>query len=291
MKTLLLAVVVSMVSLPSLKAFQSEETVPLATDVRERCLDTLRNGIKSDEFWPAMHAAEALTLAGSGSEVIAYIRDRLVLEKNDQRRCGLARELVRAGDRNSLSVLLNILEDAQSIGRVHAAESLYKLGEAGDSQHLRAAFEQKENPQLQLMAAAALANTGHAEALKLLREQLRSKDRPIRNTVAFALARLGGKPDVDPLLKALETETDIVARAMLVCALANLGNARGREELTRNLDATDASVRTMSAEFAGHSRCVDCRAKLIRLLDDPTLDVRVRAAQSLIVLSLPATKR
>ena len=160
MKTILLAVVVSMFNLQNLIAFQSVETLPLETGVRERCLDTLRNGIKSDEFWPAMHAAEALTLAGSGSEVIAYIRDRLVLEKNDQRRCGLARELVRAGDRNSLSVLLNILEDAQSIGRVHAAESLYKLGEAGDSQHLRAAFEQKENPQLQLMAAAALANTG-----------------------------------------------------------------------------------------------------------------------------------
>ena len=214
MKTLLLAVVVSMFNLQSLIAIQSVETLPPATVVRERCLDTLRKVIMSDEFWPAMHAAEALTLSGSGSEVIACIRDRLVLEKNDQRRCGLARELVRAGDRSSLSVLLDVLENVQSTGRVHAAESLYKLGEASDSRHLRTAFEQRENPQLQLMAAAALANTGHADALKLLREQLRSEDRTIRNTVAFALARLGGKPDVAPLLKALETETDIVARGL-----------------------------------------------------------------------------
>jgi len=43
--------------------------------------------------------------------------------------------------------------------------------------------------------------------------------------------------------------------------------------------------------LAGHARSVDCQAKLIRLLDDSTRDTRIRAAQSLIVLSLPARKQ
>ena len=210
------ALVVLFSSFNSFIAFQDQETLPLAANVRERCLEILSSGIRSEEFWPAMHAAEALTLTGAGAEVISQLRDRLPLERNDQRRCGLARELVRAGDRSSLAVLLNILEDVKSTGRVHAAESLFKLGEAGDSPLLNAAFKQQENPQLQLMAAAALAKKGRADALMLLREQLRSEDRPIRNTVAFALARLGGKPDVEPLLSALDRETDTVSRVMLV---------------------------------------------------------------------------
>jgi sialidase-1 len=263
----------------------------IAPEVRERCLATLRKGIKSDEFWPAMHAAEALTLAGAGNEVIAELRDRLPLEQNDQRRCGLARELARAGDRSRLPVLFQILDDTQSTGRVHAAESLYKLHEPGDGKSLRAAFEQAENPQLRLMAAAALARAGHADALTHLREQLRSEDRQVRNTVAFALARLGGEPDVQPLLNALAGETDAVSRAILAGALASLGNARGRDELDRSLNSSDAFVRTMAADFAGHNRCFECQSKLVGLLDDSTLDARVRAAQSLIALSLPAPKR
>jgi len=46
----------------------------------------------------------------------------------------------------------------------------------------------------------------------------------------------------------------------------------------------------MAAEFVGHSRCVELQAKLVQLLDDPALDARVRAAQSLIALSQPAAK-
>ncbi len=264
---------------------------PLAPAIRERCLKTLRDAIKSDEFWPSIHAAEALTLAGAGDEVISALRDRFPIEADDQRRCGLARELCRAGDRAGLPVLFYILGDSHSQGRVHAAESLYKLAETGEGVRLREAFEQTANPQLQLMAAAALARGGHADALVLLRERLRSDDRLVRNTVAFALARLGGEQDIEPLLNALDAETDRMSRAILVSALASLGNVRGREELGRNLDSADAAVRTTSAECVGFSRCFEYQDKLIGLLDDPTLDVRVRAAQSLIALSLTAAKR
>ena len=208
--------IIMLTSVPQFVLAESPKMKELSPVTRDRCLSVLREAMVGQEFWPAMHAAEALTLTGAGAEVISQLRDRLPLERNDQRRCGLARELVRAGDRSSLAVLLNILEDVKSTGRVHAAESLFKLGEAGDSPLLNAAFKQQENPQLQLMAAAALAKKGRADALMLLREQLRSEDRPIRNTVAFALARLGGKPDVEPLLSALDRETDTVSRVMLV---------------------------------------------------------------------------
>ena len=89
---------------------------------------------------------------------------------------------------------------------------------------------------------------------------------------------------------ALDRETNVVSRAVLVSALASLGNPRGLEALQRNLDSTDAGVRSLSAESAGHRRCFACQPKLIRLLDDSTIDVQVRAAQSLLVLSLPSKR-
>src|SRR5580765_5124276 len=78
----------------------AEEPVDLRLDrtVRDRCLTILRGGLASDEFWPAMHAAEALTYAGRGEEVIAALAKRTALD--DQQQCGLAREAVRAGDRS-----------------------------------------------------------------------------------------------------------------------------------------------------------------------------------------------
>jgi sialidase-1 len=293
MRMAVLALLLSGSCLPTVRADEPPCQMPprLPPDIRERCLATLRKAIQSDEFWPAMHAAEAFTLVGEESEVIAELYDRLPRERDDQRRCGLARELVRAGDRSCLPLLFEILSDADSSGRVHAAESLYKLGESGDGTALRAAFEHAKNPQLRLMAATALAKSGDVDALNRIRAQLSSDDRAIRNTVAFALARLGAEQDVQPLLDALDRESNVVSKAMLVNALASVGNARGREECIHNLDSPDAAARAFAAECVGHVRCCDCQAPLIRLLDDSALDVRVRAAQALLLISQPATKR
>src|SRR6187200_2768271 len=83
--------------------------VTLDPVVHSRCLDVLRWGLHSDRFWHAIHAAEGLTAAGQPQEVQSFLAERLAVETDDQRRCGLARELVRAGDRRYADVLLAIL--------------------------------------------------------------------------------------------------------------------------------------------------------------------------------------
>lgn len=260
---------------------------PLSGDLQTRCLEILRAGLQSEEFWPAMHAAEAMTLAGAGNEVTASLRDRIPGEKDDQHRCGLARELVRAGDHKHTETLFQILGDLKSTGRVHAAESLYKIGEIGDGGLLRAAMKQSELIPLQVMAAGALAKSGDAGAFSLLRSQLQSADQMTRNLSAWILGRLGDESDIEPLLAALDSEKDKMARAFLGVALACLGNEKGREEIGLQLNSENVTARAMAAEFVGHSRSIEFREKLVTLLDDPALDVRVRSAQSLIALSKP----
>ena len=264
------------------------EALSLAPELRQRCLDTLREGLASEEFWPAMHAAEALTLAGHQAEVIPALRARQTNERDDQHRCGLARELARAGERGEAAVLFEILSDPNSTGRIHAAESLYKIGETGDGKLLRAALAEANDAKLRLMAAAALAKAGDRGALAHLRSQLQSGEASSRNLAAFALARVGDSSDIEPVSKVLAGESDPMSRSFLIIALASLQDARGREQLCTNLEAAEPGARALLAECAGFSRCVECQPQLLMLLDDPLLDVRVRAAQSLLVLSQPA---
>lgn len=266
--------------------------MPLAPELRERCRDVLQRGFKSIDdsptsFWPAMHAAEALTLAGQGADVVALLKERLPKEADHQRRCGLAREIVRAGQREPLDVLFHTLGDEQSNGRVHAAESLYKVGELRDGKLMRAAFEQKENIRLQLMAAAALGRQGDESAMKRLRKMLGSEDREMRKICGWVLGLIGDASDVEPLKKTLAAETDELARAYFVNALACLGDATARMSLGKNLTSNDPAIRTYSAEFAGYSRAVEFRPQLIKMLDDDNVDTRVRAAQALVMLSQP----
>ena len=88
---------------------QPAPLIDLSEETRAKCLAVLRAGLRSDEFWPAIHAAEGLTLGGHGEEVRAFLTSQLAWEKDDQRRCGISRELVRAGDRARADVMLDIL--------------------------------------------------------------------------------------------------------------------------------------------------------------------------------------
>jgi len=265
-----------------------DDTLQLDDALRGRCLAVLREGLKSDEFWPAMHAAEALSLAGHGGEVLEYLPERAPTD--DQQRCGIAREAVRAGDRSQIRTLLEILVKPGSNGHTHAAESLFKVAEVGDGAALRAAMAQDADVKLKLMAAAALARCGHPTALDVVRPYLKGTDREARKVAMWILGQVGADADVADIRAAIAGEQDPLARAYGEHALACLGDAAGRRALGENLRSENPAVRTYAADFAGYARATEFAGQLERLLGDETLDVRVRAAQSLLVLSQPKEK-
>ncbi len=253
-----------------------------------KCLKILRAGVRSDEFWPSMHAAEGLTLAGQGDEVRQLLEPKLPSETDDQHRCGLARELVRAGDRPKAAIMLDILAGADDYGHVHACESLYKVNEIGDGLAMRAALKNTGNPRLALMAAGALARWGNPQAFALLRKQVHSEDSEIARIAAWILARVGGQQDI-PALQAGSTRfQDPLIHAYFTHALAALHAPGGVALLKKNLTDADPAIRVFAATFAGDARATSLRDDLIARLDDENLDVRLRAAQSLLVLSRSA---
>jgi sialidase-1 len=266
-------------------AFRAAEVIELSDENRAKCLEVLREGLKSDDFWPSTHAAEGLTLGGYGDEVIAFLEPKLLSEDDDQRRCGLARELVRAGRREYKQVMLDILTSDDPHGHVHAAESLYKVVEIGDGSALRHAFTQSPNITLQVMAAAGLGRCGNPEAMAFLREQLVSAEPGIARIVGWVLGRIGSREDIPGIQQRLESSEDDLQRVFHGNSLAALGDKMGLKQLERNLSSEDPGFRTYCATFAGDARATQTKPGLIRLLDDPHLDARLRAAQSLLVLA------
>ncbi|MCA9014446.1 MAG: HEAT repeat domain-containing protein, partial [Planctomycetaceae bacterium] len=258
--------------------------ITLSPETEARCLEVLREAIHSDEFWPSMHAAEALTLAGKGAEVRVIIEPKLKTDQDDQHRCGLARELVRAGDRSKAAIMFQILAGKDQYGHVHACESLYKVNELGDGVLIREAMK-SDNPKKAMMAAALLCRWGNQDAFKVVRKFLNDPDVSTASTAAWIIARIGDKQDIPALKANLKRAEDPFIRSYFETALAMLGDPEGLQAIERNLSSDNAAVKTYSAIFAGEAGASNLKEKLKKQLNDENRDARIRAAQALIVLA------
>jgi len=268
-------------------AMESAPVISLDPETREECLQVLRAGLRSEDFWPGIHAAEGLTLGGYGEEVIAYLKPKMPLEKDDQQKCGIARELVRAGEKKYAKVMLKILTGKDDYGHIHAAESLYKVNIIGKGKAMRRAFQQQESLRLRLMSAAALGRRGDKQALQFLRETLGHQDAETSRTTAWVLGRIGDHRDVPRIKKLIPDAPDDLTKAYYQHSLASLGDPDGLTALKQNLKHKDGRIRTYAATFAGDARAVSLKEDLIEILNDPHEDARIRAAQTLLFLSRP----
>jgi len=273
-----------LIALVFMIAFHAACVAQDAGALRPQCIAVLRDALGSDEFWPSMHAAEALTLAGEGETVRKALGPLLGKETDDQRRCGLARELVRAGEAQRARVMLQILANKESKGRIHAAESLFKVGQTGDGTALRAALDEGD-PVLELMAAAALIRAGDRSLLVRVRRHLRGNDPRPRQIAAWVLGQLGDESDRAALREARTKEADPFKKSFLVNALARLGSAEALAQVERNLSDKNPTIRRYAALTLGARGAKDALAQLTPLLNDPDLDTRIRAAQAILMLA------
>ncbi len=272
----------------AVSTFAAEPAVLTLDDsTREHCLSILRKGANSEEFWPSMHAAEGLTQAGFPGEARKALSPRLPVEVDDQHRCGLARELVRAGDVAHAQIMLDILAGENRYGHTHACESLYKIWQIGDGRHLRKAMIEAPEAKTRLMAAAALTRWGNRDALSLIRNFVADPDGDTARIAAWILARVGDASDLPALREGSKRFTEPLTKAYFDHALACLGDADGMKTLIMNLKHSDPAVRTYACEFAPDALAIAAKENLLALLDDSVLDIRIRAAQALLVLSKP----
>jgi len=268
----------------------AENSLAIDAATKMNCLEKLQSALGSDEFWPSMHAAEALTQAGRGQEVLNRLKGRLETETDLRQQCGLAREQVRAGDRTKVSVLKSVLANPDPYGHTHACESLYKVNELGDRKLLQAARNDPGSPITALMAAAALARHDDANAMLFIRKQLVEGAPESRRIAAWILGVLGSQQDLPALRQGLQAAQTPRDRAFFEHALALRGDVAGQQALLRNLHDSDPSVQADAAYMAGDCGLFAATVDLKKLLRNDNLDVSVRAAQGLLTLTRTSPK-
>ncbi len=253
--------------------------------VYQHCLYILRENLLASEIVLAIHAAEGLTETGYGCEVRDAFLPRFLKESSDRNQCLLARELVRAGDKDKVDVLILALERTEDALQVVAAESLFKLRHIVDEDIARRVHANASNAKLKLHISAILACQGDRKSLDRIKEDLFSEVVDARMIAAWILTRIGSHLDVSLLQKLRLSETDTMVCAYIDHALAALKDESGIRSLRMNLSSDCAVIRRMATETSRLIQSSVILQKLNNLLNDQDCDVQIRAAHALLIAS------
>ncbi len=257
-------------------------------NVHQQCLVILREGLHSNEFWPSIHAAEALIDADYTFEVQPVLIQRLKSERDRRRIAGYSRALIRTGSNQAIVDLQDILLSDDAEAKVLAAEALFRTGSIGDPAILEQALDSKRNGRLRVYAAAVLTITDRGNMRDIIREALAGDDPAARYIAADVIPVLGNmEEDLPTLIDKKDLANSDFETLYFVRAMAIFGMASAREELAGFLSHDDPTIRSRAAYAIAETWHVDKSERLLTMLEDPTLAVRVRAAQALLTLSNP----
>ena len=266
------------------------EAYLLTANQHARCMELLREGLHGKEFWASIYSAEALVREEYSFEVTPLFRSRIEQESDDRRRAAYATVLVRAGYREALVMLQDLLLSNDPETKILAAQGMFRSADVADVSLLEEAMTQTQNNRLSLYAAAALALARDAKTLNIIRRGLESSDAAARYVAADIIAVLGAaEDDMDALLQNREQTSSEFERFYVLRALAIFGHDPSRQELTAMLEHSDPTIRARAAFVMGEAWIVEQSDRLYALLDDPAMEVRVRAAQALLILSSPVS--
>lgn len=147
---------------------------------------------------------------------------------------------------------------------------------------VRQARRQLRSPRAAARARASrfLGDTGRPAAVEDLLHLLRDPKPAVRWSAARSLGRLGHPSAVTPLLASLEGDRAIPPH-VVVEAIAQIRGCPVAV-LRQGLRSRSVPIRAAAVELLGHFQALAAGPDVIRLLaEDPSVEVRTRAAQSL----------
>ncbi len=165
--------------------------------LRAQCVETLRDGLQSGERWKKVHAAEALLDLDYRKGVYAAFREELARHGEEpEYRIGIWRVLAQGASTVEERMqwrqrIVSVLTDETAPDRLHAVESLAKLGGPldGPAREAAAAMAQSGDDGLAAFAWWALLRAGNPEAMAALTALLASPEPVARLRAAYALGR------------------------------------------------------------------------------------------------------
>ncbi len=266
----------------------------VTAEFHDRAVAELRDALRTETAWVRVHAAEALLRNGlpEGVEAVFLPEAETSAPKH---RIGVWRVLAQAQRDPELREryverIRAAFLDLDGPDRLHAAETLGKLGDARRSTALLLAATASDVP-LGAYARLILANTGAVEDTEYLAALLGSYDEDVRNTAAYAL-RFAPRMDERTLARvreaALAEPGDSPARLNLLIAWLAHAEDTDRNASTELLkpyaESSDTSARYQFGEAMALRGDAEEVPLLLRLLDDADADVRISAANALLAV-------
>ncbi len=287
MKYCCLAVVLATMSLPIL----AEPSASLTPELRARAVEILQSALRDEERWIKVHAAEALLADGYPEGVRETFEAELASKGQEpEYRIGIWRVLARAtGDEQWVSSIVKAFLDTQGPDRLHAMETLAKLGYVIPEEE-RKTFEDaaasKDGP-IAAFACCALARSGAAGAEDSLARLLSAPEPRTRLCAAYALRHLDhvAPATLERLVSTAEHEAaDSSARAYMMSAAWLLGDQDdGYRNVLTDYARTGAKAdRCEAAAAFGAMGATEDLPLLVEMLDNPETDVRVNAAHAIL---------
>ena len=270
---------------------QTEEIV--SKDLHERCLVELRGVLDKGEEFVKVHAAESLLWTGYPEGVReAFLSEPQTIPKY---RIGVWRVLAQAAvDKQERAEyegrILAVLLDPSAPDRLHAAETLGKLGiNCSDVEILR--LSKEEAGPFQTMARWILANSGRAEDEAFLAGLLESPDPAARGCAAYAFRFFKTvRPETYQAIKrAAENESPDspwLAHLLSSCYLHASADAKPalRLRLLQCVESGNKEQKREACAALGRNPHPEDIVPLRALLADSDMDVRAGAAEAILFI-------
>ena len=256
----------------------------------DKSLQILRQGLHSDEFWPSIYAAEALIDAGYGFEVTPVLYDKLESEGYDVYRASIAKALIKNNEQEGIVILQDIMLGNDEQAQLESLKGLFYEVTVADTAIVGNLTRSTESQEIKLYAQALLHITEKQKNADQIRGFLSSQDPTIRIATADILAFIGSsEQDTTQLETNLIAANTELEQFHMLRSLAMLDHNASRERLPQLTRSTDPSIRSEAALAIAEAWIVDQVDVVYPLLDDPSLAVRVRAAQALLTLNNSAS--
>ncbi len=286
-------------------ASAAEEAPEVTSELREQAIRAMRDVLQHEERWVKVHAAEfLLELEYPDGVEEAFVKEFEAYNAEPEYRIGIWRVFARAAydpkERSRwVSQIRDVFLNENALDRLHAVETLAKLGynvpevtgEAKQKQPEREMFERiaAADDGMAVFARWVLVISDPESDDSPLAELLASSDARIRGLAAYAIRHL---PTISPgTQKALASAAAVEPQDSswwihLVCAMAVHGPAEDRnvwkEKLRQCAETADPTAQYQACQTLAQVADGSDLALLAGRLEDTDADVRSAAAYAVL---------
>jgi SSS family solute:Na+ symporter len=290
---------------PQAVLYASDKAPEVTAELRQRAVGELRSVLEHQDRWAKVHAAEFLLALDYPDRVQAAFTEELdVHGAEPEYRIGIWRVLAQATydpkeKRRWVSRIRDVFLDSGAPDRLHAVETLAKLGYTVTEQERGADRDRTERDVFEETAAAdgpmavfarwVLVASDPERDDSLLAELLASDDARVRGLAAYAIRHL---PTVSPAAQqalasaAAAEQPDSPARIHVVSAAAVHGPTGQRsdwkEELRGLAETAGPADRYQACQTLAQVADQSDLPLLVRKLEDEDPDVRSAAAYAIL---------